>query len=281
MKKLKLFKKTNGHSLYTFIFLLSALVFLVSLVRISVLLIEDRESGAIHKSLIAIGVEKNPVADSEEMVTEQIDLFAPSTSTEEETTKKLLYRPDISVDIAKLKTQYRDVVGWLYRQDEAYHLPVMQSQDNNYYLRRLPDGESNRAGSLFLDYRDPADQSSWNRFIYGHNMRNKTMFGNLRLYEKQSHYEENPFFFYFSEQGTYRIEIIAAVRVAIDSPLFGRPQTDLEKEAYLSLALNKSMIKTKSEVSIQDPLMVFSTCQSSAESDKDLRFLLIGKMVAL
>ena len=73
-----------------------------------------------------------------------------------------------------------DIVAWLQLDSISY--PVMQAEDNDYYLHKLPDGSYNYGGSLFLyNQNSPmfTDQSS---FIYGHNMNNGSMFGRLKNY---------------------------------------------------------------------------------------------------
>ena len=78
----------------------------------------------------------------------------------------------ISVDFEKLTAEYPDIVGWLYCEGTPINYPVVQSKDNLRYLRRLPDGSYNAAGSLFADYRCKEVAASGNYIIYGHNMKN-------------------------------------------------------------------------------------------------------------
>jgi len=64
--------------------------------------------------------------------------------------------------------------------------PVAQGLDNDYYLRRGLDGRRNFAGSLFLDYRNSPMLTDHNTIVYGHNMQDRSMFGNLRYYTSAS-----------------------------------------------------------------------------------------------
>lgn len=84
------------------------------------------------------------------------------------------------------------MLAWLYCPDTVINYPVVQSDDNEYYLRRLMDGSSNTAGTLFADYRCSPDFSDPHTVIYGHNMKNDTMFGILPEYGAQEFYEPHP-----------------------------------------------------------------------------------------
>lgn len=97
----------------------------------------------------------------------------------------------IKVDFERLQEENKDIIAWLYCPDTEINYPVVQSKDNEYYLRRLLDGTWNIAGTLFMDYRNAADCSDLHTIIYGHNMKNNTMFGSLPKYSKQEYYEEH------------------------------------------------------------------------------------------
>ena len=97
----------------------------------------------------------------------------------------------VSVDFEKLTAEYPDTVGWLYCEGTPINYPVVQSKDNLRYLRRLPDGRYNAAGSLFADYRCKEVAASGNYIIYGHNMKNGSMFGTIVRYKCQNYYDES------------------------------------------------------------------------------------------
>lgn len=95
-------------------------------------------------------------------------------------------------DFAALAAQYPGMAGWLRQEGTGIDYPVMQAGDNDYYLRRLPDGSWNLNGSLFLDCAQPADFSAENSIIYGHNMHSGAMFASLTGYEAQPYYDAHP-----------------------------------------------------------------------------------------
>ena len=73
--------------------------------------------------------------------------------TEQNTAEKA----PISVDFAALQAENPDIIAWLYSEGTPINYPVVQSDDNRYYLRRLTDGSYNTNGTLFMDFRDAVD----------------------------------------------------------------------------------------------------------------------------
>lgn len=108
---------------------------------------------------------------------------APGTSSPEEQPR---------VDMERLVEQYPDAVGWLYCEGTPIDYPVMQAEDNDYYLRRLPDGTHSTGGSLFLDWRCPGDFSGGLSILYGHNMHDGSMFACLASYMDQEWCDAHP-----------------------------------------------------------------------------------------
>lgn len=133
------------------------------------------------------------------------DLPPPS---QEETEEPVELAP-ITVDFALLKEQYPGVVAWLYCPDSNIHYPVAQSDDNDYYLRHLPDGSWNVAGTLFLDFRCAGDFSDGHSVIYGHNMKNGSMFGKLKDYTDQAYYEAHPVWYLLTPEQNYKVVLFA------------------------------------------------------------------------
>lgn len=143
--------------------------------------------------------------------------------------------PPIDVDFELLRSENPDVVGWIYCPDTEVNYPVLQSEDNNYYLRRRSDGVHQTAGSIFADYRNSADLSDENVVLYGHNMKNGTMFALLPHYARQEFYEAHPVWYLLTPTANYKVELFAGFVTSTKSPVYsaqremtgdGRPVTD-------------------------------------------------------
>ena len=87
---------------------------------------------------------------------------------------------------------------------------MTQAEDNDYYLRHLYDGTYNKAGCLFADYENKKDFSDRNTIIYGHNMRDGSMFASLNEYKEQSYYDSHPQMYLVTPDGGYLCDIFAA-----------------------------------------------------------------------
>ena len=103
--------------------------------------------------------------------------------------------PDLrwpAVDFDALSEINPDIVAWIYIEDTEINYPVVQGTDNQYYLKRLFNGKWNGSGCIFLDSRNSPDLSDRHSIIYGHHMKNGTMFSGLTEYKKQGFYEGHP-----------------------------------------------------------------------------------------
>ena len=88
--------------------------------------------------------------------------------------------------------------------------PVTHTDNNEYYLNHLYDGTYNKVGCLFADYENRADFSDRNTIIYGHNMRDGSMFALLNRYDEQSYFDTHRQMYLVTPKGGYVMEIFTA-----------------------------------------------------------------------
>lgn len=124
--------------------------------------------------------------------------------------------PITNESIVRLRADYPDAVGWLYVPGTDVDYPFVQGKDNSYYLRRDIDGKYLFAGVPFLDYRCAPDFSGGNTVIYGHNLRNGSMFGTLTRFKDRTFFDDHRYFYVFLEHDTIRAEIIACLVITPD-----------------------------------------------------------------
>lgn len=179
----------------------------------------------------------------------------------------------ISVDFQALKEVCGDVTAWIYCPGTKINYPVVQGEDNEYYLHRLMNGEYNLGGTLFMDFRNSADFSDWNTVIYGHNMKNGSMFGAVPDYMEQEFYEEHPVWYLFTEECDYRIELAGGYVTPADSDSYSFPRTAEEKAALAEKAVRSSSFRSDVEVQAEDRLITLSTCVYDYEN---ARYVLVG-----
>lgn len=87
-----------------------------------------------------------------------------------------------------------DVIAWIDIPGLSISYPVVQGTDNAYYLHHLFTGEYNSSGSIFTDCHNRPDFTDQNTILYGHNMKNGSMFGTLSHYQDQALWEASPYF---------------------------------------------------------------------------------------
>lgn len=129
-----------------------------------------------------------------------------------------------SVDFEKLLEMNSDVVGWIrFDEPSEINYPVVQGRDNEEYLKRTFEANTNKLGTLFVDVNNPGDFSGRNTFIYGHNMKNGSMFAQLLKYKDDSFYKEHPYFYIYTPDGkvrTYEIFSAGVVKILLTAILW-------------------------------------------------------------
>lgn len=192
-----------------------------------------------------------------------------------ETAHEVMEDINLSVDFDALVKDNEDIVGWIYSENTPINYPIVQSHDNDYYLRRLLDGSYNIAGSIFMDYRNSCDFSDLNTIIYGHNLKNETMFGTLKEYRNQDYYDKHPKIYIASPDNRYVIDLVAGYETDISDEIYEIPETNSELEVLYEKIIKLSNFKTNISFDEGDRLLTLSTCSGGP---KISRYVLIGKL---
>lgn len=199
--------------------------------------------------------------------------------TEESTapTEPPEYAP-ISVDFSALWEVNEYVVGWIYCPDTVISYPIVQTDDNSDFLRRMLDGSYNRSGTIFLDYRNNSDFTSLNSIIYGHNMNNSSMFGSLENYKMQEYYDAHPTFYLLTPQADYRVDLIAGLNLPADSTLYRTDHTAESFNEFLDTVCSKSTFASAVAPEEVSRTLTLSTCSYDFEN---ARYILVGALTQL
>ncbi|MBE5970565.1 MAG: class B sortase [Lachnospiraceae bacterium] len=113
------------------------------------------------------------------------------------------------LDFNALKAVCPDAVGWIWQQGTMSY-PIVQTNNNDYYLNHLYDGTSNSSGTLFVDYRIPEGMDAQNCIVYGHNMQNHSMFGTLNDYKRAEYFEDHKTFEVYCGEHKYIYYVFSA-----------------------------------------------------------------------
>lgn len=183
---------------------------------------------------------------------------------------------DFSIDFDALLAVNQDIVGWIYSEGTVINYPMVQSRDNDYYLRRMLDGSYNIAGSIFIDYRNSPDLSDFNTIIYGHNLKNGSMFGTLKEYKNQEYYDKHSTIYIYTPEESYAIEIIAGYKTDVYSDIYKIPETIEELQTLYEEIIGLSTFKSNTSFQEGDRLVTLSTCTDGADIS---RYVLVGKII--
>lgn len=181
---------------------------------------------------------------------------------------------DPTIDLDALRAINPDCVGWIHIPDTGISYPVVQGSDNSHYLKHLFNGKWNSGGSIFMDCRVSADMSDRHSIIYGHHMKDGTMFSGLTKYKKQGYYEERPTGLLITPNCTYQIEFFACYVARVDEDAWKIDfQSDEDFENWIEEANKKSWFTSDISPAVTDRILTLSTC--SYEFD-NARFVLLG-----
>lgn len=190
---------------------------------------------------------------------------------------KYLKTPLLSVDLAALRAENPDTVGWLRLEGTNVNYPFVQSTDNKFYLSHTFSKSYNSAGWVFLDYRNSPTLSDKNSILYAHGRTDNTMFGSLRSLLSDS-WRSNPDNFLIrtvtdSSSNVYRVFSIYLIPETSDYLKISFNSTAGFKSFADSLTA-RSLFNFNTSVSETDRILTLSTCY-----DNSRRLVVHGKLI--
>ncbi len=172
--------------------------------------------------------------------------------------------PNITDDMKALLEMNKDTVGWLKVNNTNIDYPVVQSYDNDYYLKKNFKGDEDRNGWVFVDYRADMKNLSSNTIIFGHNMYySGVMFGTLYKAEHSSWYtkEENQIIEFDTLYKKMKWKIFSIYTVPKTSDyLIAEFSTKEKYQSFLDMITKRSKYNFKTEVTTDDKILTLSTC---------------------
>lgn len=179
-----------------------------------------------------------------------------------------------SVDIAMLQSENPDCVGWIRFPNLGISYPIMHGTDNDYYLHHTFKKQKKFAGSIFMDSANADDFSDMNTIIYGHNMKNGSMFALLHRYEKPETLTKEPCFYIYMLDGRHTYEIFSCYTTTdIEYTVFHGAGAAYSE--YLDGIKAHALYDTGIQVTGADKIVTLSTCTGNSKS----RFIVSGKLI--
>lgn len=204
------------------------------------------------------------------IVEEAIEIQVPEKSdgTREQTSTE---HTTLRVDFDKLRKTNADVVGWIqFDEPKKINYPIVQGTDNDKYLTSTFEGKKNSSGSIFMDAGNEGGFSDPNTFIYGHNMKNGSMFGQLRKFKTKEYCEQNPYFYIYTPDGKeIKYQIFAVCIVEDTSKSYTRFfHSDEEYLDYLNYIKSIARYNTGVELNAESQIVSLSTCTNVTETQR-------------
>lgn len=180
----------------------------------------------------------------------------------------------------ELYKKNKDFVGWITVDGTDVDYPVMQADDNEYYMQRNFDKEYFGAGSIFLDYRCDITNmfKSAHQIIYGHNMNNGSMFQTLTRYEDEQFFKDNRYIILNTIYGDYQFEIFSVHESPVSYYYINTDFNSSEEWlGFIEELQSKSMFETDIELTKDDVVLTLSTCTN--RHDSNYRFVVHARLI--
>ncbi len=207
--------------------------------------------------------------------------FAKEVTVSSTSSQKEEVKVDVPVNFKKLKKANPDIYAWINIPNTVIDYPILQSEESNsYYLDHTVNGNRSAYGSIYTEDYNNKDFSDFNTVIYGHNMKNGTMFGSLKKFRDSSFFEKNRYINVYLENRILKYEIFAACTwdnkhiLANNDFLLEEERSDYIERIFNVRDMN-SQIKKDLEVTSEDKIITLSTCMNN----KKKRFIVSGVLV--
>ncbi len=246
--------------------------------------------------VIAIGIvlilreaqKRKSAAEKVEEITEAVNDVEPVKDEVEETPYSNLgiEIPEKNLDWNKLHKENEDIYAWITVTDTTVDYPVLQHPtDNTYYLNNNIDGTPGYPGCIYTEDYNAKDFSDKNTVLYGHNLKDKTMFSSLHNYEEEDTFSKDQYIYIWTENDVFVYKVFAAYEFNSNHLLLNYDyNNEYVYEQYIKDIFNVkdngygiANIKDDIDVTKEDRIITLSTCTTDHNSDQ--RFLVVGVLI--
>jgi sortase B len=262
-------KRKKKKTMYTIIGIASLSVALVCAVIIGVKQYRLWKSQQIYEKLAqsttVLEVNSTEEVQSEEETTQALEGYKKEAVRL--MTKYGIQVPEKNIDFdAMHKEISEDIYAWIYIPNTHIDYPVFQHPtDNSYYLEHNIDGSEGYPGCIYTENYNSKDFSDPHTVIYGHNMRDTTMFSDLHLYEDEEFFENNRYVYIYTEDMVYVYKIFAAYQTNNAHQLLNY---DFSNKSVVKSYLENTVLRMEepkvydedTEFSEDDQILTLSTC---------------------
>ncbi len=186
----------------------------------------------------------------------------------------------MSVDFNDLKQKNSDTVGFIKVNGTNVNYPIVQSNDNSYYLKHAFDKSKNSAGWVFADYRNDMINFDKNTVIYGHSRSNQTVFGSLKKVLNKSWYgnKDNHIIKLSTPTENTLWQIVSIYTIKPESYYITTKFSDSQFKTFTQTIKNRSQINFSGTINENDKILTLSTCEDVAGNT---RLVIHAKLIKL
>ena len=179
----------------------------------------------------------------------------------------------VNLSIVDLREAHPDAIGWITIPNTNIDYPFVQSGDNDYYLHRDINGDRAAVGSIFMEHNCSSDFSSPNTIIYGHHMKNESMFGTLKYFNDKTFFEQNEHGFIYLPYENLKLEFFAYMVVSPnDREIYSVELSD----TYFDYVKQNARYYRELGLAEGDKIVTISTC---AYEFDNARMVLLARVV--
>ncbi len=184
--------------------------------------------------------------------------------------------PMTRVDLPSLQEINTDAIGWIEIGGTSISYPMLYTTDNSYYLTHTFSKEKNKSGAIFVEAANKADFSDMHTIVYGHNMKDGSMFAGLKNYSKASYFEAHPYIYVDLSDGSHCYQIFSCHEANTSDVTYTVGfKADETYQTFLDSLKDASLYDTGVEVSQTEQVITLSTCTKSGTK----RFVVHAKKV--
>lgn len=190
-----------------------------------------------------------------------INEIAESVTINEDTNEEKKYK----INFEELKQKNSDTVAWLKVENTNIEFPIVQANNNSYYLTHNFDKKYNVAGWIFADYKNKLDGTDRNIVVYGHNMRNNSMFGSLKdvITEEWYNNEENKYITFVTENEYQTYQVFSVYQIKTEDYYIQTEFKSNEFTEFIDTITKRSKKDFGINVSKEDTILTLSTCSNN------------------
>lgn len=246
-----------------------AAVLVVSLTEIVRVRLQYRESTASYEDAARVAQFEPSKPAARPAATEEPDSSAAGSQSTEEEPGAPLQRALEAIDLDALQEVNPDVMGWIYIPDTQLSYPLLHGTDNNFYLSHTWNRAYNGGGSIFIDYRCSFAPDAFHTIVYGHRMRNDSMFGTLKYYKNQAFWQEHPTIYIVDDSGVHLYDIFAAWEADVTGIVYEMDlSTSRRQQEFLDTCLYESCLDTGITPGTEDRFLTLSTCTENGHATR-------------